>query len=224
MFDFEFVKAQIKNFVSIRDVFDRYVGNTKQVADRFKCPFNPREDRYNFGIKNGVWHCFSCGCSGDEISFVQKLYDLPVVDAMKKIAFDFHLNTEANSEDEKRIKAEAERRERQRKANQEREEKMQKLNSKLYNYIIKKIRRYEEILQARAPKQVGSKREYMESDEPLHYTHALAKIKELNHYADILCEVPTPEYNPFEIGMTKDELHARQVRFLNKVYKGEIVI
>lgn len=224
MFDFDFVKAQIKTYISVRDILDKYVGNTREVKNRYKCPFNPNEDRYNFGIKGEVWHCFSCGCSGDQITLVRKLYDLSVTDAMKKIAYDFNLNTEANSKDELRLRAEAERRDKQRKKDQEYEAKMRKLETNLYIYIIDKIKEFEKELKENSPSNEGSKEQYRLSDKPIRYLHAKKKLEEYNHYADILCEIPTPEYNPFETGMTKEELHSRLVNFLNKVYKGEIVI
>ena len=105
-YDLAFIRAQIKNFVSIQDVFNKYCYGTKQVQGRYKCPFNPKEDRYNFMIKGRSWRCFSCGCSGDEISLVQKLFDLNTKDAMIKIATDFRLALEVNDKDAERIKKE----------------------------------------------------------------------------------------------------------------------
>ncbi len=62
-----------------------------------QCPFH-NEKTASLKIYEGGrgWTCFGCGQSGDEISFVQKLFNLSFPDALKKIDADFNLNIFTN--------------------------------------------------------------------------------------------------------------------------------
>jgi DNA primase len=91
MADSKILLQEIKNLVSIRDIYDRYVGLPPDSSHRFQCPFNHDEDRKNFVINSKMWHCFSCGCSGDQVTLVQKVFDLSFTDALTKITYDFNL-------------------------------------------------------------------------------------------------------------------------------------
>lgn len=225
MFDFEFTRAQIKTFVSVHDVFMKYASSTKSIAGRYKCPFNPSEDRYNFVIKGRSWRCFSCGTSGDEISFVQKMFDLSPVDAIKKIAMDFGINTEVNSEDSKRLQKEIQRREQQRKKDQQKADNLIKIQKQLYCYIINKIREFEEEINKHKPYSVNNLASYKLTQHPEQYMHALYSLNKYNYYADILSEQRTnSDDDMFDTAITKEDLHNRMVKFIEKVYKGEIIL
>lgn len=217
--DLKFIKAQIKSFVSIQDVFNRYCTGTKQVQGRYKCPFNPKEDRYNFLIHGRSWRCFSCGTSGDEISLVQKLFDLNPRDAMIKIATDFKLALEVNDKDAERIKKEAERRDAQRKKDQQKAEQISKIQTKLYNYVIKQIRKFEELKIRYKPTDLS------DNDRCEKYILAESKLHKYNLYADILSEQHSEMAdNYFEFALSKDELHNRAIKFIKLVYEGAIII
>jgi DNA primase len=218
-YDLAFIRAQIKNFISIQDVFNKYCYGTKQVQGRYKCPFNPKEDRYNFMIKGRSWRCFSCGCSGDEISLVQKLFDLNTKDAMIKIATDFRLALEVNDKDAERIKKEAERREEQRKKDKARAESLEKIQTKLYSYVIKQIRKLENIKEKSKPETLDQ----LEKCEE--YMSAEYNLSKYNVFADILAEQPSDiADNYFCLAITKDELHNRAIKFIKLVYEGAIIL
>ena len=217
--DLKFIKAQIKSFVSLQDVFNKYCYGAKQVQGRYKCPFNPKEDRCNFMIHGRSWRCFSCGTSGDEISLVQKLFDLNPKDAMLKIATDFRLQTEVNDKDAERIKKEAQRREAQRKKDQQRAEQLSKIQNKLYSYVIKQIKKFEEIKEKNTPTDLS------DNDKCEKFICAESKLHKYNIYADILSEQQSNNAdNYFEFAITKDELHNRAVKFIKLVYEGAIII
>lgn len=78
----------IKERLTMRDVLERYGFDTR---NRIACPIHNGTDK-NFDHKGHSWRCYShCG-SGDEISFVQKLYGLSFQEALRKIDEDFSLN------------------------------------------------------------------------------------------------------------------------------------
>lgn len=79
--------AIIKDRVNMRDVLSKY---GYMESKRMKCPLHNGDDK-NFEVKEKGWVCYSrCG-SGDVISFVQRLFGLSFVDALRKIDSDFHL-------------------------------------------------------------------------------------------------------------------------------------
>lgn len=78
----------IKERLTMCDVLERYGFSAKR---RIPCPLHNGKDD-NFEVKGNNWRCYShCG-NGDTISFVQKLFDLPFRDALRKIDTDFGLN------------------------------------------------------------------------------------------------------------------------------------
>jgi hypothetical protein len=78
----------IKDRLTMCDVLERYGFSAKR---RIPCPLHCGKGD-NFEIKGNNWRCYSrCG-SGDTISFVQKMFDLPFQDALRKIDTDFGLN------------------------------------------------------------------------------------------------------------------------------------
>lgn len=78
----------IKDRLTMRDILERYGFSAKR---RIPCPLHSGKND-NFEIKGNNWRCYSrCG-SGDTISFVQKMFDLPFQDALRKIDTDFGLN------------------------------------------------------------------------------------------------------------------------------------
>lgn len=218
-YDLAFIKAQIKNFVSVQDVFQKYCMGAKRVQGRYKCPFNPKEDRYNFMIHGRSWRCFSCGCSGDEISLVQKLFDLSPKDAMIKIALDFNLATEVNDKESERIMKEAERRNQQRRKDQEKAERLNRIQNRLYMFVVNKIKEWEKIKNESFPEdltQINKCEKHIE---------ALSMLQKYNLYADILSEQHSNDAdNYFCIAISKDELHSRAIKFIKLVNEGAIIL
>lgn len=221
--DFAFVKEQIKMFVSIDDVLQKYAPQTKRFKGRLKCPFNPAEDRFNFTVNDSCWRCFSCGCSGDQISLVQKLFDLPVQNAMLKIAEDFELSLYPTDTDSLRIKQEIDRRNRQREKDKRKAENLTKLQIQLYIYVTDKIKHLEVELKNFAPHNPQNLGGYFYTELPEKYTHTLAELEKYNNYADILGEFQRPITSEERL-LNKEELHEEMIKFVRKIYKGEMTL
>lgn len=84
------VVQKIKDCLTMREVLERY-GYTTDRKGFICCPFH-NEKTPSMKIFDKDYHCFGCGEHGDIITFVQKLFNLPFQDALKKIDVDFGLN------------------------------------------------------------------------------------------------------------------------------------
>ena len=86
----------IKDRLTMQDIVSQY-GFSPDKAGFMCCPFHV-EKTASFKVYEGKggWHCFGCGESGDEISFVRKLFGLSFHDTLKKIDADFSLNLYGN--------------------------------------------------------------------------------------------------------------------------------
>lgn len=79
---------EIKSRVPMPVLLSRYGFEVRN--GRIPCPLHNGRD-WNCGVKNGYIHCFVCGESADQISFVQKYFGLSFSDATAKINEDFAL-------------------------------------------------------------------------------------------------------------------------------------
>lgn len=87
----QFNAAQtIKDRLTMREVLERYGYETNRKGFMC-CPFH-REKTPSMKIFDKDYHCFGCGGHGDIITFVQKLFNLSLQEALKKIDIDFGLN------------------------------------------------------------------------------------------------------------------------------------
>lgn len=86
------VFEQVKQSVTMLEVAERY-GVEVNGAGFASCPFHSERTSSMkiYGNDRG-WHCFGCGAGGDIIHFVEMLYGLNPMDAVKKIDSDFGLN------------------------------------------------------------------------------------------------------------------------------------
>ena len=92
--EIEFIKDQIKQTLSLKEIIEFYVGEPNKYTKRYKCPFNREEHHCNLEVKDKYWRCFSCNLSGDAIEFVKLLYNFNnFQQALTKIANDFNLRT-----------------------------------------------------------------------------------------------------------------------------------
>lgn len=223
--NFEFIKEQIKTFVSVTDVFDKYVGTPPNCHRRYKCPFNHEENRENFGIKGRMWHCFSCGTGGDEISLVQKLFDLSVKDAMLKIAIDFNLSVDIDNEKQNKMKIEAQRKRLQQEKDRRHAQMIKTKQDEVFEKLLRRERELEEIVVRNAPTALNIEY-YGYSSFCQKSMEALAELDKIRYYIDIVSEYPndygyTDLFNP---AFTKQDRHERMVHFINKIIKGELKI
>lgn len=83
----------LKNLLTMRDVTERY-GIEINRAGFAHCPFHSGDRDASLKIYSGGrgWYCFGCGEGGDVISFVQKLFNLDFMSALRKLNDDFGLN------------------------------------------------------------------------------------------------------------------------------------
>lgn len=227
--DTRFLIEQIKTFVSIQDVFDKYVGSESDMHGRYQCPFNHLEDRRNFAIKhNKMWHCFSCGSSGDQITLVQKLFDLPFNEALLKIAEDFNLATEKDERMSLKMRIECQRRLLQREKDKRYAIFMEKLKNNLFEELLE-IRDLLEKIISKTDIDTIQVDNYDDKIMLYSYTkkckdnmYCRARLEKVNRYIDILCEIPIEDdYATF---FDKDILHERAEQLVQDIINGKITI
>ena len=121
--DWADIAETIHDTVTMEDVIRAYAPNLRVRNHRCPCPFHNGKD-YNFSFTRSGYKCFVCGASGDVISFVKGMRDIPTrVDAMKRINADLRLNLPIDANINAELSADLARkraeRERQEKAEQE---------------------------------------------------------------------------------------------------------
>lgn len=77
--------------ITISDAVQMYLPALKPIRNRIPCPIHGGE-HYNLGFTEHVYHCFVCDDAGNVIRFVQHIFRLPPMAAVKKINEDFKLN------------------------------------------------------------------------------------------------------------------------------------
>lgn len=80
--------AIIKDRLTMRDVLTQYGFEPKKGF--ICCPFH-QEKTPSMRVHENYFYCFGCGEKGDAITFVQKLFNLPFADTLRKIDTDFNL-------------------------------------------------------------------------------------------------------------------------------------
>lgn len=83
-----YITQEICNRIKMPEMLKFYGFDIKK--NRIKCPLHNGED-YNCGVKQDYIHCFVCGESADQISFVMKYFGLSFKEAISKINIDFSL-------------------------------------------------------------------------------------------------------------------------------------
>lgn len=82
----------IRDTVTMEDALAMYSPETPIRNHRCPCPIHHGRD-YNFSFLPHGYTCFVCGSSGDVVTFVKEVCELPTrVDALKRINADFRLN------------------------------------------------------------------------------------------------------------------------------------
>lgn len=148
--EIEFIKDQIKQTLTLKDIVEFYAGQPNSYTKRYKCPFNHEESHCNLEVKDKYWRCFSCNISGDEIEFVRLLFGLSdYKDCLLKIARDFGLktSTEFDPEYEKKVREIKERREKEKRN----AEMLQKITNEIFDRLIKRQTRLEEVIKEHSP-------------------------------------------------------------------------
>ena len=78
-------KDQVKENLSITDVVSTYIRLEKSGAQfRARCPFhNERTPSFYVSPERKSFHCFGCQVHGDIFTFVEKIENIPFVEALK---------------------------------------------------------------------------------------------------------------------------------------------
>lgn len=81
--------STVKSSISTIDAAERY-GIEVNRHGKALCPFH--NDRHpSLFVADDHFYCYACGEHGDSIDLVAKLFDLPLYEAVKKLAADFGL-------------------------------------------------------------------------------------------------------------------------------------
>lgn len=83
----------IKENIDTKDVAVHY-GFHPNRSGLICCPFH--NDKSPSMKVDKRYYCFGCGATGDVIDFVKNLFELPVMEAAKKIAHDFGIRIDGN--------------------------------------------------------------------------------------------------------------------------------
>lgn len=88
----EDIAEAIHAAVTMEDVISFYFPSLPRRHHRCPCPIHSGKD-LNFSYTRSGYKCFVCGASGDVITFVKEVCELPTrADAMRKINADFRLD------------------------------------------------------------------------------------------------------------------------------------
>jgi len=83
---------RVKAGVSVRDAAQHYgmkISNNNMIC----CPFH--NDRHpSMKLNRDYFFCFACGATGDVIDFVGRLFGIRPIEAARRIAADFGINTD----------------------------------------------------------------------------------------------------------------------------------
>lgn len=79
----------IKSSITMRQCVEHY-GFEVNRAHKILCPFHSDKNN-SCHIYQSKYKCFACGSHGDVIDFVSNYFNVPFIDAIKKINLDFSL-------------------------------------------------------------------------------------------------------------------------------------
>ena len=111
-----------------------YAPNSAPRQNRIPCPIH-NGDNYNLHYSDKLYHCFVCGEGGDVIKFVQHVFNINFMCAVRKLNNDFALNLPLDRKPTLREQREAEIRQRELLAERERREAEQTAYNALYNAL-----------------------------------------------------------------------------------------
>ncbi len=103
---------EVQAVADIVEVATPYVSGLKRSGSsyRARCPFhNGKSNSFSLSPDKNVFHCFSCGKSGDIVTFVQEMEGLSFVEAVRLLAgrFGVALPEETEEENEEAARREA---------------------------------------------------------------------------------------------------------------------
>ena len=196
------VFGTVKTSINTREAAARY-GVEVNHHGKALCPFH--NDRHpSLFVDDDHYHCYACGEHGDVIDFTSKLYGLSMLDAAKKLAYDFGI-----TQDKPPTKATLE------KLNKKSEAQRLKENEKLcFSALLEYMKLLQEWKRLYAP------RTPEEKWHP-HFVEACDRLDYVEYQVDTLIGGDSYERNEvIELLMTDSKLKKLQ-RYLEKVKKEE---
>lgn len=222
-FEMEKIKDQIKQFLTLDEIIGFYVGEKNHYTHRYKCPFNHEESKCNLEVNDTYWRCYSCGISGDEILFVQKLFDLPDYEStLLKIAQDFRLKTEFSFDPEYEAKIQAIKAERERKEKAEREFCLHK--KQIYDKLIKRQFELERVIMENEPDPQKSFNIYALTKHPDYVMLATNQYNKNEILVNILNQQDISDYASYIYNYLEGTPEQFMRRVVADIVSGEIKI
>ena len=218
--EIEFIKDQIKQMLTVKDIVEHYLGSPNNYTKRYKCPFNPDESNCNLEVKEHYWRCFSCGKSGDEIAFVKELFgfkDYPTT--IVQIAKDFNLKTsvEYDPEFEKKVKEHM----RLKKEREEEERLLALTERNVYNKLLERQRELEEIIKKNSPYNTKKLDRYRELPYPDLVMKAEAQWKKNETLIYVMLQYDLSDCESAIYGWFEDKKDLKK-QILRDIINGEI--
>lgn len=223
--EIEFIKDQIKQALSLKDIVEFYVGEPNKYTKRYKCPFNREEHHCNLEVKDKYWRCFSCNLSGDEIEFVRHLFNLSdYKECLLKIAQDFGLKTttEFDPEYERRVKAIKEKREREKREAEE----FNKKSNEIYNKLLKRQSQLEEIIRKNSPYNSKKLENYTLTTRPDIVMKAVKQYNKNETIVNIYLGYDISDYDSAIYGdaVTIEEKNALKKKVIRDIIDNKIIM
>lgn len=223
--EIEFIKDQIKQTLSLKEIIEFYAGEPNKFTKRYKCPFNREEHHCNLEVKDKYWRCFSCNLSGDEIEFVRHLFNLSdYKECLLKIAQDFGLKTttEFDPEYERRVKAIKEKREREKREAEE----FDKKSNEIYNKLLKRQSQLEEIIRKNSPYNPKKLENYALTTRPDIVMKAVKQYNKNETIVNIYLGYDISDYDSAIYGeaVTIEEKNALKKKVIRDIIDNKIIM
>lgn len=221
----EFIKDQIKQTLTLKDIIEFYVGQPNSYTKRYKCPFNHDEHHCNLEVKDKYWRCFSCNLSGDEIEFVRILFNLPdYKECLLKIAEDFNLKTTAeyDPEYEKRVKEIKLQREKEKQEKEEFENK----SREIYDKLLKRQSQLEEVIRKNSPYNPKKLENYARTSRPEVVMKAVKQYNKNEVIVNIYLGYDISDYDSAIYGYatTIEEKNALKTKVIRDIINKNIIM
>ena len=222
-FEIEKIKDQIKQLLTLDEIIGHYVGERNHYTNRYKCPFNHDESKCNLETNGTYWRCYSCGISGDEIMFVQKLFNLPDYQStLLKIAQDFNLKTDFEFDPQYEAKIQAMRLEREQSEKAEQDFRLHK--KEIYDKLIKRQRELERVIAEHEPKPNKSLGIYALTKHPDYVMLAVDQYNKNEILVNIFNEEDISDYASVIYNYIEDTPEQFMRRVVDDIVSGKIKI
>ena len=94
---------EVKDLLRIEDVVDFY-GIELNRNYKARCPFHAEKTAsFSVKINKQIFNCFGCNTGGDLIKFVELMFNLKGIEAVKRLNSDFNLNLSLSKPNNKQI-------------------------------------------------------------------------------------------------------------------------